>query len=246
MSRTPPPMWLAIDTATEIGSVAVGTPERVVSARSMRGARQHAAQIVPLIQEVLEESGVQLARISGLVVGDGPGSFTGLRISWAVAKGLAQERELPLVAVPSLLGAAHAAAGGQAGPIVACFDALRGQVFAAIYKFLPGRVETVVAPGLFEVRELAQSAPPPPATRPLLAVGDGAQRYAAEILDWTGRLPVGLDTLPTIAASLLTLSALETARRTLDASSEPIYGRPAEAQVKWEARHGRPLPHSSR
>ena len=246
MSRTPPPppMWLAIDTATEIGSVAVGTPERAVGVRSMRGARQHAAQIVPLIQEVLENSGVQLARISGLVVGDGPGSFTGLRISWAVAKGLAQERELPLVAMPSLLGVAHAAAGGQAGPIVACFDALRGQVFAAVYKFFPGRVETVVAPGLFEVRELAQIAPPP--DRPLLAVGDGAQRYAAEILDWTGRLPVGLDTVPPIAASLLTLSALETARRTLDASSEPIYGRPAEAQVKWEARHGRPLPHSSR
>ena len=241
-------MWLAIDTATEIGSVAVGggggPPERVVSARSMRGARQHAAQIVPLIQEVLEESGVQLARISGLVVGDGPGSFTGLRIAWAVAKGLAQERELPLVAVPSLLGAAHAAAGGQAGPIIACFDALRGQVFAAIYRFFPGRVETVVAPGLFEVRELAQIAPLP--DRPLLAVGDGAQRYAAEILDWTGRLPVGLDAVPPLAASLLTLSALETARRTLDASSEPIYGRPAEAQVKWEARHGRPLPHSSR
>ena len=169
-------MWLAIDTATEIGSVAVGggPPERVVGARSMRGARQHAAQIVPLIQEGLEESGVQLARISGLVVGDGPGSFTGLRISWAVAKGLAQERELPLVAVPSLLGAAHAAAGGQAGPIVACFDALRGQVFAAIYKFFPARVETVVAPGLFEVRELVQIAPSP--DRPLLAVGDGAQR----------------------------------------------------------------------
>ena len=244
MSRTPTQTWLAIDTATEIGSVAVGTPERVTGVRSMRGARQHAAQIIPLIQEVLENSGVQLVQISGLVVGDGPGSFTGLRIAWAVAKGLAHERELPLVAVPALLGAAHAAAGEQSGPIVACFDALRGQVFAAIYKFFPGRVETVVAPGLFEVRELAQTAPPP--DRPLLAVGDGAQRYAAEILNWTGRSPVGLDAVPPIAASLLLLSALDTARRTVDASSEPIYGRPAEAQVKWEARHGRPLPHSSR
>src|SRR5207245_6812576 len=188
VSRTPPPppMWLAIDTATEIGSVAVGTPERVVGARSMRGVRQHAAQIVPLIQEVLENSGVQLAQIAGLVVGDGPGSFTGLRISWAVAKGLAQERELPLVAVPSLLGAAHAAAGGQAGPIVACFDALRGQVFAAIYKFLPGRVETVVAPGLFEARELAQIAPLPPADPPFRPVGDAPLPYAVVMLARSG------------------------------------------------------------
>src|SRR5260370_12770515 len=101
-----------------------------------------------------------------------------------------------MVTGPSLLGAAHATAAGQSGPIVACFDALRGQVFAAIYKFFPGRVETVVAPGLFEVRELAQTALPP--DRPLLAVGDGAPRYAAEILNWPGLSPVGLGTVPPI------------------------------------------------
>jgi len=235
-------MWLAIDTATEIASVAVGSPDRIVGARSMRGARQQSAQIVPLIQQVLDDAGVTLTQISGLVVGDGPGSFTGLRIAWAVAKGLAQERELPLVAVPALLGAAHAAANGHAGPIAACFDALRGQVFAAIYRFPPGRVEIVVAPGLFEIRELAQIS----ADRPLLAVGDGAQRYAAEVVSWTGRPPVGLDTVTPVAASLLRLSELEPARRTIDAASEPVYGRPAEAQAKWEAHYGRPLPHSSR
>jgi len=237
-------MWLAIDTATEIASVAVGggSPERIVGARSMRGARQQSAQIIPLVQQVIDAAGVKLAQISGLVVGDGPGSFTGLRIAWAVAKGLAQQRELPLVAVPALLGAAHAAANGHAGPIAACFDALRGQVFAAIYRFSPRSVETVVAPGLFEIRELAQIA----ADRPLLAVGDGAQRYAPAVLSWTGRPPVGLDTVTPIAASLLRLSELEAARRALDAASEPIYGRPAEAQAKWEARYGRPLPHSSR
>ena len=235
-------MWLAIDTATEIASVALGSPERIVGARSMRGARQQSTQIVPLIQQVLDDAGVKLTQISGIAVGDGPGSFTGLRIAWAVAKGLAQERELPLVAVPALLGAAHAAANGHAGPIAACFDALRGQVFAAIYRFSAVSVETVVAPGLFEIGELAQTAP----VRPLLAVGDGAQRYAAEVVSWTGRPPVGLDAVTPIAASLLRLSEWETARRTIDAASEPVYGRPAEAQAKWEARYGRPLPHSSR
>ena len=103
-------------------------------------------------------------------------------------------------------------------------------------------MEVVVAPGLFEIRELAQTAP----DRPLLAVGDGAQRYAAEVVSWTGRPPVGLDTVTPIAASLLRLSELETARRAIDPASEPVYGRPAEAQAKWEARYGRPLPHSSR
>ena len=231
-------LWLAIDTATDVASVAVGTAERIAAARSMRGARQHAAQIVPLIQDVLALARARLEQIEGLIVGDGPGSFTGLRIGWAAAKGLAHERGLPLVAVPSLLGNAHAAARGDTGPVATCFDALRGQVFAAIYAFPPDRVETIVAPELFTVATLAQMSP----VQPRLAVGDGADRYHEEIERWIGRPPVPLDDVPPIAGSLLALAPLAG----YPAIGEPIYGRPAEAQVKWEARHGRALPHSPR
>ena len=233
-------MRLAIDTATDVASVAVGSGDRGAPpvARSLRGARQHAAQIVPLIQQVLALAGVTLERIAEIVVADGPGSFTGLRIGWAAAKGFAHERELPVVAVPSLLGAAHAAAAGERGPVVVCFDALRGQVFGAIYAFPPGRVETIVAPGLFTLAELARVTP----VRPQLAVGDGAERYADEIRSWIGRPPVPLDARSLVAGSLLALAPLVG----YPATGEPIYGRPAEAQAKWEARHGQPLPHSSR
>jgi tRNA threonylcarbamoyladenosine biosynthesis protein TsaB len=193
---------------------------------------------------VLALAVVDLDQIAGVVVGDGPGSFTGLRIGWAAAKALAQERDIPLRSVPSLLGAAHAAAHGDVGPVAACFDALRGQVFGAIYAFPPGRVETLVAPALFTLGALARVAP----VRPLVAVGDGAQRYADEVLSWTGRASVGLDAVPPIAGSLLAVVEREGASRRVDelSSAEPVYGRPAEAQVKWEAHHGRPLPHSSR
>ncbi len=231
-------IWLAIDTATDIASVAVGSAERVLATQSIRGARQHAAQIFPLIQQVLARAGLQLRQIGGVVVGDGPGSFTGLRIGWAAAKGLAHERELPVLAVPSLLGAAHAATAGQVATIAACYDALRGQVFGAVYAFPEGRVETLVAPGLFTMADLVHVTP----VRPLRAVGDGAERYPQTILDWTGHQPVSLAALPPIAGSLLVLAAAQGH----EASGEPAYGRPAEAQVKWESRHGRPLPHSSR
>jgi tRNA threonylcarbamoyladenosine biosynthesis protein TsaB len=235
---------LAIDTATDVASVAIGSGEQVRAALSVRGARQHAAQIVPLIQQVLTLAGTRLEEITAFVVGDGPGSFTGLRIGWAAAKGLAHERGRPIVAVPSLLGAAHAAAEGDVGPVAAYFDALRGQVFAAIYAFPPGRVETLVAPGLFTLAALARVAP----VTPLVAVGDGAQRYSDEVMSWTGRAPLALDTLPPVAGSLLALAERTGTSRPLDdaTGAEPIYGRPAEAQAKWEAHHGRPLPHSSR
>jgi tRNA threonylcarbamoyladenosine biosynthesis protein TsaB len=239
-------MRLAIDTATDIASVAVGKPGEGRSpqaARSIRGARQHAAKLLALIQQVLADAGATLEDVTEIVVGDGPGSFTGLRIGWATARGLAHERELPLVAVPSLLGAAHAASELDSGAITACYDALRGQVFGAIYTIHRDRIEIVVAPGLFTIAELARVSP----IRPTLAVGDGAERYRAEVETWTGRPPVPLEAVPAIARSLLVLADDEAVRRPLDDPlAEPVYGRPAEAQAKWEARHGRPLPNSPR
>jgi tRNA threonylcarbamoyladenosine biosynthesis protein TsaB len=230
-------LWLALDTATDIASVALGSAERLRVARTVQGARQHAAQILPLVQHVLTVAAARVDELAGIIVGDGPGSFTGLRIGWATAKGLAQDRGMPLVAVPSLMGAAHAAARGEVGPVAACFDALRGQVFGAVYAFPPGGVETLVAPALCTVAALGRVAP----VRPLVAVGDGAVRYADDVVRWTGRAPVGLDALPAIATSLLVLAGREGA----PATAEPVYGRPAEAQARWEARHGRSLPHPS-
>ncbi len=229
--------WLAIDTTTDIASVARGTWESSTELHSV-GARQHAAQLLPMIEQILGDGRVQ--DLGGIVVGDGPGSFTGLRIAWSAAKGLAQEHGIPVLAVPSLLAAAYEAAAGSAGPVAACFDALRGQVFGAIYSFPPGRgVETLVAPALFTVSALADAAP----VQPLLAIGVGAIRYRDDIAKWMGRPPI--DRKPwqsSLATALLALAPLVG----YPAMGEPVYGRPAEAQVKWEARYGRPLPNSSR
>src|SRR5206468_9666292 len=130
------------------------------------------------------------------------------------------------------------------GAVAACFDALRGQVYGAVYVFHPDRVETVVAPAVLTVAELARLAP----VRPRVAVGDGAVRYAEEVARWIGTAPAPLESLPPAAAQLLALLTREGAGRTLEdpATAEPVYGRPAEAQASWEARHGRPLPDSPR
>jgi len=105
-------------------------------------------------------------------------------------------------------------------------------------------VKTLVAPGLFTIPTLIVRA----GRSPDLAVGDGAERYREEIVAWTGRAPVGIGDLPPLAGSLLALLSYDGARRAIDDPrvAEPVYGRPAEAQVKWEARYGRPLPNSSR
>jgi tRNA threonylcarbamoyl adenosine modification protein YeaZ len=242
--------WLAIDTATDIASVAAGRHVGAGTAASesgahVQGARRHAAEIVGLIDFTLGRIGVRPQDLDGIVVGDGPGSFTGLRIGWAAAKGLAQETGLQFVAVPSLLAAAAGAAvKAGAVPIAACFDALRGEVYGALYVVHPDRVETLVAPATTTVVEFARTAPAIPA----LVVGDGATRYPEAVLAWSGSPPVPLASLPPLATMLLSLFSRTGAARIIDAwaAAEPAYGRPAEAQAQWEARHGRPLPDPSR
>ena len=242
--------WLAIDTATDIASVAAGRrvgagTVALDSGAHAQGARRHAAEIVRLIDFALGRIGVRARDLDGIVVGDGPGSFTGLRIGWAAAKGLAQETGLQVVAVPSLLAAAAGAAVKLgAVPIAACFDALRGEVYGALYVVHPDRVETLVAPATTTLATFARTSPVAPA----LVVGDGATRYPEAVLEWSGAPPVPLASLPPLATMVLSLFSRAGAARAIDdlSAAEPVYGRPAEAQARWEARHGRPLPDPSR
>src|SRR2546426_5936024 len=195
-------VWLAIDTATDIASVAAGRPPTAQGGAHGQGPRRPAAEIIRLVDFALSRLGIRPGDLEGLVVGDGPGSFTGLRIGWAAAKGLAHEAGLELRAIPSLMAAAAGAAPKLgAEPVAACFDALRGQVYGAVYVFHPDRVETVVAPTVLTVPELARLTPMPPR----LVVGDGAVRYADEVVRWVRVRPVPLDGLPPAAAMLLGL-----------------------------------------
>lgn len=237
--------WLAIDTATDLASVAVGIPPHAEAGAFIQGARRHAAEIIGLVDHALKQAGLESADLAGIVIADGPGSFTGLRIGWAAAKGLAHQAAVPLHAVPSLMAAA-ATVAAQLGavPIAACYDALRGQVYGALYVVRPDVVETLVAPAVMTIAEFAQVA----RVRPAAVVGDGATRYPEDVQRWSGAAPVSLESLIPNATTLLSLFRREGAPRALNDAlgGEPVYGRPAEAQARWEARHGRPLRDSPR
>src|SRR2546430_8496830 len=95
-------IWLALDTATEIASVAAGRPPVAQSGAHMQGARRHAAEIIRLVDFALSRLSIRPADLEGLVVGDGPGSFTGLRIGWAAAKAVAPEAGVDPRGIPPL------------------------------------------------------------------------------------------------------------------------------------------------
>ncbi len=234
-------LYVAIDTATELGSVAVGRPGGVVS-EVLMGARRHASALTPAVDEALRLGGVALGDLTGVIVADGPGSFTGLRIGFATVQGLVRARpDLTVMTAPSLQSAAWLASPFASGPVAALYDALRGEVFAAVYRFHPGSVEVLVAPVLTTVSALRQSR-----VRADVAVGDGAVAYADQVREWTGRDPVGPAAGGPRAAALIQMLEIPGALRTLEEVTawEPDYGRPAEAQARWERTHGKPLPGS--
>lgn len=234
-------MWLALETATDQASVAVGETSDDAVEERLSGARRHAGALLPMIERVLRRRGASLDHITGLLLSDGPGSFTGLRVGASAAKALARTRQLPLRVAPSLLvrAAGVAKAGGV---ILAVADALRGDVYAGAFRVTEREVEVVMPPAARRPEALTRAE-----FRPDVLVGELPDALAAGIEQWAGlrliRPPEGTPS----ARTLLRLLALDGGTQPItDAQSwEPVYGRPAEAQARWEAAHGRPLSDSA-
>ena len=234
-------MWLALDTSGDTASVAVGVAGTSPRAEaSLHGARRHAGALVPMIDKVLAEAKVDgVGALTGILVADGPGSFTGLRVAASVAKAVALTDALQVRAAPSLLLLAAGALPRPAGPVLAVIDALRGELYAAVYEFTGGMVQTHVPPTVATPDALIALARPfaPKgvvgfAPEPMLVTlhqGLGAARLSPP--------PAGAPVLLALLAVGGALTSVADIRRW-----EPVYGRPAEAQRQWEERHGRPLP----
>jgi tRNA threonylcarbamoyladenosine biosynthesis protein TsaB len=212
-------LTLALEAATSIGSVAVLRDAELLASRevAMRsGAEEH---LLPAIDDSLREAGATVRDLDCVVCGAGPGSFTSLRVSASLAKGIAFAQGIPLYAVSSLaLIAADASLGD--GVYLAVLDALRGDVFAAAYTRANDEV-TELAPVRLVPRE---------------SLAREAARLHATV--------IGPEERPRTnprAANIVRLSAWLAQPPVSLAAWEPDYGRLAEAQVKWEQAHGRPL-----
>ncbi|HMG12799.1 MAG TPA: tRNA (adenosine(37)-N6)-threonylcarbamoyltransferase complex dimerization subunit type 1 TsaB [Gemmatimonadaceae bacterium] len=221
---------LALEGATYEGSVALMRDSEVVAERTLRaddGGSPRAGRgerLMPAVAECLEDAGVGRAEIARIVCGSGPGSFTSLRVAGSVAKGLAAGYGVELYSVSSLvLTASGAQPSLPIGEYLSVLDAMRDEFFAARIILGPGGVAIQGGPAtLISATELADLAEREPTLR---IIGPGRQIDAH---------PHARGVAPILA------SIVETGPVNL-ASWEPNYGRLAEAQVRWEAAHGRPL-----
>ncbi len=143
----PSPVVLAIETSTELASVAVAAGDRMIT-RESRGVQTHSATVLPLLQQALAEAGVTIAQCDALAFGCGPGSFTGVRTACGLIQGLAVGASRKVVPVVTLMAMAEAARDAGAGDeVIAVLDARMGEVYWAQYRH-DGRWQVVAEPTL--------------------------------------------------------------------------------------------------
>jgi tRNA threonylcarbamoyladenosine biosynthesis protein TsaB len=133
---------LAFDTSTEFCSAALWRDGACVE-RSVSAGQSHSTLLMPMVGEVLAESGLTLRDLHGVAYGEGPGSFTGLRIACAVAQGLAFSADLPVAGIGTLLAMATA---GDASRVICCLDARMQEVYHAAYEQHDGQWREISAP----------------------------------------------------------------------------------------------------
>jgi tRNA threonylcarbamoyladenosine biosynthesis protein TsaB len=232
---------VAIDSSTDRLTIAARRADGRVAVRAAIGARRHASLLGPAVAAVLGELGLSLGDIGRVLLADGPGSFTGLRVGAAWVKGVAAAGRTPVATASTLLVRAfqaRPAVPGETRSVLGVGSALRGELYVAGYRLASDRVDEAFAPTVVAPGGLL-----PAGFEPEWIVGDVSEpAVAAWGTDNTVRrlgTPAGWPD----AEALLALGSVAggTVTRTDLPNWEPVYGRPAEAQARWEREHGRPL-----
>ena len=229
---------LSIDTTVVAGSIALSNGTMLVAQEQQGVAGTHSERLIPSIDHLLSLAGWRKEDIEALAVAIGPGSFTGLRIGLAAAKGIALARNLPIAGVSSLRSLALNGAGFP-GTVVPLLDARRGELFAWAARVgadgsVEGLCDELVAPPDTVIRML-QGIP-----GELLLVGDGAIAYGDVLTGAIGgraRLAVGTALRPqAINLAILAMERLEGGRGDDVVTVAPNYIRRSDAEIGFAGR----------
>lgn len=225
---------LALDTSTDILSLAVARDGEVL-AHTAAGGAQASATLLPAILTLMARAGLTLAELDAIVFGRGPGSFTGLRTACSVAQGLAWGAGVPVLPFDTLLAVAETARqSAGATQVLALLDARMGEIYHAEYAWADAGWQTLAGPAVS-----------PPERLPLPAAG--AVLAGNAFVPHGERLPAALralprvDALPTAEALLALAPAGLTAGRAVPADQAlPLYIRDKVAQTTAERAAARP------
>jgi tRNA threonylcarbamoyladenosine biosynthesis protein TsaB len=231
--------FLGIETATSSYSVAVAEDDRLLAELASSNTGTRGGLLVPMVDAVLRKAGLAAADVDAVAVSLGPGSFTGVRVALATAKGLALGTGAQLIGFSTL----EVLAAGYARPnvtICALLDAGRGDLYGAVFDSRGGNLRRVAPDALWTPESAAGAAA---ADGEVHFIGEGAARYRQRLLAaFSGRGRVefaeeGLNACP-LAATVVRLAFQQRAgvlgKDSVAAEIRPIYLRRAEAEINWD------------
>ena len=218
-----------METATLTGGAALLDGDRVVGEATLSVALQHSERLLATVDRLLADCGWTLGTLDGLAVSVGPGSFTGLRVGLATAKGLAVATGLPVAAVPTLDALAAGLPFADA-PVCPLLDARKGEVYVSLYRWEAGRMRR-----LWEYLALAPAEVARRLRPPVIVLGDGVapcRPHLAELGSGVVEAPPARR-LPSAAlvAQLGHVRLVDGDVVAADALA-PLYLRPSEAELK--------------
>ncbi len=173
-------LLLALDTATDLASIALYDGWRVIAEHSWHSNRRHTVELAPNVDALLRQAGVRPSLVAGVAVALGPGSFTGLRVALSFAKGLTLATEAALLGIPTLDVVAYPHRW-QPLPVCAVIQAGRGRLCWALYRHGPDGWGPVSGYRLSEVEAVAREI-----EGPTLFSGELLPRNAALLQDLLG------------------------------------------------------------
>jgi len=182
---------LGIDSSGLVASVAVVENGKLLAEYCTNYKKTHSQTLMPMLEQVREMIDLDLASIDAIAIAAGPGSFTGLRIGAATAKGLGLALKKPLVEIPTLAGMAYNLCGVNE-LVVPMMDARRNQVYTAAYAFRKNLeehtyvMETVIDQDAMDVHELIEKINA--SGRETIFLGDGVDAYR-DILESQCQVP---------------------------------------------------------
>lgn len=219
---------LVIDTTSRNGIVAIGNEGGVLAERFFTAERSAAALLPLLIRQAIDDARLEMTALEGIAVAVGPGSFTGLRVGVAAAKGLAYALSLPVAGFSSLALLAMNFPFA-ANPVCILHDARKQEVYAGLYRMtdqpLPLAAEEAVAPEIL-VRRIKE---------PTIFAGEGASVYRELLHDTLGDVAIFSDSshnMPRGAAALaLGRLVFASGGQSSPDSLLPVYLRLSEAEL---------------
>lgn len=229
---------LAIETATGCGGVALtrgaGTTGRILAEYTLQPEVTHSRRLLGSVAAIMAATGIGWDQLDGVAVSSGPGSFTGLRIGMAAAKGMAMAAGLPLLAVPTLDGVAAQVPPVDL-PLCCLLDARKQQVYAALYRPEEGCYQRDSRFLVLRPEELAQHI-----HEPTLMVGPGLQACRSHLVAHPLARVTSAGFLHPRAAMIGFCGGQLLASGTRDGGGEivPLYVRASEAELNLRRMNG--------